>query len=162
MALPKYIDEYTQPKSEPRSEGERYSDYEYSGYKPFNQEQKKDFYDLMTPKWSEQMAKQYNKDMQEGPMINGPIQIKSLKSDPINPAHYQGIVGNYQYIECMEFILGYDGLKAHLIGQIYKYMMRLGKKDSEQQELGKVIWYSRCLAILLRDGTIIGKLKELE
>ena len=80
----------------------------------------------------------------------------------VSQSRYQGIVGNYQYIECMEFILGYDGLKAHLIGQIYKYMMRLGKKDSEQQELGKVIWYSRCLAILLRDGTIIGKLKELE
>ena len=150
MALPKYIDEYTPPKSEPRREGEKYSDYEYSGYKSFNQEQKKDFYDLMTPKWSEQMAKQYNKDMEEN------------KTDAINPSHYQGIVGNYQYIECMEFILGFDGLKAHLIGQIYKYMMRLGKKDSEQQELGKVIWYSRCLAILLREGTIIGKLDELK
>lgn len=121
-----------------------------------------DFYDTMTPVWSNQMAKQYNKDMEEGPMINGPIEIKSLKPDAINPSHYKGIVGNYQYIECMEFILGFEGLKAHLIGQIYKYMMRLGKKDSEQQELGKVIWYSRCLAILLRDGTIIGKLKELE
>ena len=156
MALPKYIDEYTPPKSEPRHEGERYSNYEYSGYKPFNQEQKKDFYDLMTPKWSEQMAKQYNKDAEED-WGTGPHE-----TDAINPSHYKGIVGNYQYIECMEFILGFDGLKAHLIGQIYKYMMRLGKKDSEQQELGKVIWYSRCLAILLRDGTIIGKLKELE
>ena len=121
---------------------------------------KRDFYDVMTPHWSNQMAKQYNKDMQESPIINNPIQIKSLKPDAINPAHYKGIVGNYQYIECMDFILGFEGLKAHLIGQIYKYMMRLGKKDSEQQELGKVIWYSRCLAILLRDGTIIGKLKS--
>lgn len=151
MALPKYIDEYTVPKSEPRTEGEQWNpDISYSQYKPFNQEQKKDFYDLMTPVWSNQMAKQYNKDMEEN------------KTNAINPAHYKGIVGNYQYIECMEFILGFEGLKAHLIGQIYKYMMRLGKKDSEQQELGKVIWYSRCLAILLRDGTIIGKLKELE
>ncbi len=151
MALPKYIDEYTVPKSEPRTEGKQWNpDIDYSQYKSFNQEQKKDFYDLMTPHWSNQMAKQYNKDMGEN------------KTDAINPAHYKGIVGNYQYIECMEFILGFEGLKAHLIGQIYKYMMRLGKKDSEQQELGKVIWYSRCLAILLREGTIIGKLKELE
>ncbi len=126
MALPKYIDEY----------------------KPFNNQQKEDFYDLMTPHWSNEMAKQYNSDMNE--------------NNAINPAHYQGIVGNYQYIECMEFILGYEGLKSHLIGQVYKYMMRLGKKDSEQQELGKVIWYSRCLEILLRDGTIIGKLGELK
>ena len=115
-----------------------------------------DFYDTMSPVWSNQMAKQYNKDVEED-WSTGPH-----KTDAINPSHYKGIVGNYQYIECMEFILGFDGLKAHLIGQIYKYMMRLGKKDSEQQELGKVIWYSRCLAILLRNGTIIGKLKELE
>lgn len=156
MALPKYIDEYTPPKSEPRNEGEKYSDYEYSGFKSFNPQQKKDFYDLMTPVWSNQMAKQYNKDAKED-WGTGPHE-----TDAINPSHYKGIVGNYQYIECMEFILGFEGLKAHLIGQIYKYMMRLGKKDSEQQELGKVIWYSRCLAILLRDGTIVGKLKELE
>ena len=115
------------------------------------------------------MAKQYNKDMEESVrkedvnrMINKTVESITAKKDAINPSHYKGIVGNYQYIECMEFILGFNGLKAHLIGQIYKYMMRLGKKDSEQQELGKVIWYSRCLAILLRDGTIIGKLKELE
>lgn len=138
MALPKYIDEY----------------------QPFNQQQKKDFYDLMTPHWSNQMAKQYNEDMQQDDWGPGPHENHS--KDAINPSHYQGIVGQYQYIECMEFILGYDGLKAHLIGQVYKYMMRLGKKDSEQQELGKVIWYSKCLAILLREGTIIGKLDELK
>jgi hypothetical protein len=43
MALPKYID----------------------GYKPFNQQQKKDFYDLMTPHWSNEMAKQYNIEADE-------------------------------------------------------------------------------------------------
>lgn len=127
-----------------------------------------DFYDTMTPVWSNQMAKQYNKDIEENTeamRLNASMDLHiglSKPKDAINPAHYKGIVGDYQYIECMEFILGFEGLKSHLIGQIYKYMMRLGKKDSEQQELGKVIWYSRCLAILLRDGTIIGKLKELE
>ena len=162
MALPKYIDEYTPPKSEPRHEGDSWCDA-YNSYKPFNQQQKKDFYDLMTPRWSEQMAKQYNQDMkQDGVELMIQKATEGLVKDHINPAHYKGIVGNYQYIECMEFILGYDGLKAHLIGQIYKYMMRLGKKDSEQQELGKVIWYSKCLALLLRDGTIIGKLDELK
>jgi len=129
-----------------------------------------DFYDTMTPVWSNAMANQYNKDMTEFeksynfPNLNkgaNGLMNKDIK-DAINPSHYQGIIGKYQYIECMEFILGYEGLKAHLLGQIYKYMMRMGKKDSEQQELGKVIWYSRCLQILLRDGTIIGKLGELK
>lgn len=148
MALPKYIDEY----------------------KPFTQVEKKDFYDQMTPKWSNEMAKQYNKNMNDFekeynyPGLNKGTNgtVKEEISNAINPKHYQGIVGNYQYIECMEFILGQEGLKAHLKGQIYKYMMRLGKKDADLQEIQKVIWYSRCLEILLRDGTIIGKLNELK
>ncbi len=160
MEQPKYIDDYKY--SPPKREGEKYSDKDYTNYKPFDAQQKKDFYDLMTPIWSNGMAKQYNKDVEEDYYkgFNG-MSTEDI-NNAINPAHYQGIVGNYQYIECMEFILGKDGLRSHLIGQIYKYMMRLGKKDSEKQELGKVIWYSRCLEILLRNGTIIGKLGELK
>ncbi len=125
-----------------------------------------DFFDQMTPKWSNAMAKQYNKDVmtEEEELyykgFNGMTNVNI--SNAINPKHYQGIVGNYQYIECMEFILGVEGLKSHLEGQIYKYMMRLGKKDADLQEVGKVVWYARCLEILLRDGTIIGKLGELK
>lgn len=111
-----------------------------------------DFYDIMTPHWSNAMAKQYNKD----------TDMDNKIKDAINPEHYQGIVGNYQYIECMEFILGVSGLKDHLKGQIYKYMMRMGKKDSEKQELDKVIWYARCLKILLNEGSIVGKLDQLK
>jgi len=141
MALPKYIDDY----------------------KPFTKKQKEDFYDKMTPKWSNAMAKQYLIDAEEEEYYKGFNGITGADiNNAINPKHYQGIVGNYQYIECMEFILGQEGLKAHLKGQIYKYMMRLGKKDADLQEIQKVIWYSRCLEILLRDGTIIGKLNELK
>ncbi len=129
-----------------------------------------DFYDVMSPVWSNAMAKQYNKDMTEFeqrynyPNLNKGLNgtMKTDINNAINPAHYQGIIGNYQYIECMEFILGFEGLKAHLKGQIYKYMMRVGKKDADLQEIQKVVWYSRCLEILLRDGTIIGKLGELK
>ncbi len=160
MALPKYIDDYKY--SPPKREGEKYSGNDYTDYQPFNYQEKKDFYDLMTPHWSNEMAKQYNKDAEESYYkgFNGMNNLDISKA--VNPAHYQGIVGNYQYIECMEFILGYEGLKSHLIGQVYKYMMRLGKKDEDLQEVGKVVWYSRCLEILLRDGTIIGKLGELK
>jgi len=130
----------------------------------------KDYFDTMTPTWIEERERMLKSPTQEAKEWFQTNESKEwLKDqrlgdtkDHINPQHYQGIIGNYQYIECMEFILGKDGLKAHLIGQVYKYMMRLGKKDSEQQELGKVIWYSRCLQILLRDGTIIGKLNELK
>ena len=114
---------------------------------------KTDFYDkyVIQKVWPETFAKAYNKE----------IDMEQTK-DHINPDHYQGIVANYQYIECMEFILGKEGLKSHLLGQIYKYLMRMGKKDSELQETRKVVWYSRCLEILERDGTIIGRLGELK
>jgi len=85
MALPKYINEY----------------------KPFNYQEKKDFYDLMTPHWSNAMAKQYNKDMTEfEARYNFPNMNKSNEEvmrispngvsfkgskDAINPSHYQGI-----------------------------------------------------------------------
>jgi hypothetical protein len=125
-----------------------------------------DFYDQMTPIWSNEMAKQYNKDVMTEEEENYFKGFNGMTNEDINnainPKHYQGIIGNYQYIECMEFVLGVEGLKAHLTGQIYKYMMRIGKKDAELQEIRKVVWYSRCLEILLRDGTIIGKLGELK
>jgi hypothetical protein len=161
MALPKYTDEYKY--SPPKAEGASiYPKEDYSAYEPFTEQQKVDFYDKMSPHWSNQMAKQYNKDIEEDYYkgFNG-ISSNDI-NNAINPSHYQGIVSKYQYIECMEFILGKDGLKAHLIGQVYKYMMRLGKKDEDLQEVGKVVWYSRCLEILLREGTIIGKLGELK
>jgi hypothetical protein len=161
MALPKYV--LDAPQSNAKAEGFKFQGVANHDYKEFSNQERKDFYDLMTPHWSNAMAKQYKIDAEEEEYYKGfnGLNNKDI-SNAINPSHYKGIVGNYQYIECMEFILGKEGLKAHLIGQVYKYMMRLGKKDADLQEVGKVVWYSRCLEILLRDGTIIGKLNELK
>jgi hypothetical protein len=122
----------------------------------FGIDDKADFYDkyLVEKVWPNTFAKAYNKEIDNA--------MTTTVKDQINPDHYQGIVGNYQYIECMEFILGKEGLKKHLLGQIYKYLMRMGKKDNELQEVRKVVWYTRCLEILERDGTIIGFLGELK
>jgi hypothetical protein len=122
-----------------------------------------DFYDEWARKqiWPNTFAKSYNEEIDND--LKGTMKpLDPSIKDHINPSHYQGIIGNYQYIECMEFILGYEGLKAHLLGQIYKYLMRMGKKDDELQEIRKVVWYARCLEILQREGTIIGKLGELK
>jgi len=103
-----------------------------------------------------------NKDVQVAKTLASINRLQDSIKEAINPTHYKGVIGEFQYIECMEFVLGKDGLYKHLLGQAYKYMLRLGKKDAESQELGKAIWYLRCAQILLRDGTIVGKLKELE
>jgi hypothetical protein len=59
------------------------------------------------------------------------------------PKHYQEIVPGMQYMEMMQYML--PDVDSHLLGQIYKYLMRNGKKDDEAQELGKVLWYARFL-----------------
>jgi hypothetical protein len=78
-------------------------------------------------------------------------------SDAINPKHYKGVLvipasrvadhtdehGNIslQYVEVMEYIMTPEEFKGHLKGQAWKYMLRLGGKDDEVQELGKSAWY---------------------
>jgi hypothetical protein len=70
---------------------------------------------------------------------------KCTQDQIINPKHYKDILPGYEYMQMMEHILGSEGVKAHLKGQIWKYLCRLGSKDSETQELGKIIWYSEYL-----------------
>jgi len=63
-----------------------------------------------------------------------------------SPAHYKDIVPGYEYMDMMCHILGFDGVVAHLKGQIFKYLMRIGKKDIPLQEALKVQWYANYLA----------------
>jgi len=61
----------------------------------------------------------------------------------VSPKHYKDIVPGYQYMNLMVYLLkDFVGVESHLMGQIYKYLMRYGKKDSKTQELGKVLWYT--------------------
>ncbi len=71
-----------------------------------------------------------------------------MEHDAISPKHYKEIVPGYEYMDMMVYMLdGFDGVEAHLMGQIYKYLMRYGKKDAKQQELGKVFWYTTYLML---------------
>jgi predicted transcriptional regulator len=80
-----------------------------------------------------------------------------MANDAINPKHYQGVLVipaervtdlvqpdgsiSLQYIEVMEFMMTEEEFKGHLKGQAWKYLLRLGSKDEEVQELGKSKWY---------------------
>jgi len=66
-----------------------------------------------------------------------------------SPAHYKDVIPGYEYMDLMCHILGFEGVKSHLKGQIYKYMMRMGKKDLEVQEALKVQWYSNYLVKIM-------------
>ena len=66
----------------------------------------------------------------------------------VSPKHYKEIVPGLQYMQMMDYMLkDFEGCEAHLMGQIYKYLMRYGKKDAKQQELGKVFWYTTYLML---------------
>jgi len=66
----------------------------------------------------------------------------------INPKHYEIIpAGNYpegiEYIDiCVHALSHLSGVQALAVGQILKYSLRLGKKDSLLQDASKIAWYA--------------------
>ena len=79
----------------------------------------------------------------------------------INPKHYKMLPAEaiakhpdgMEYIDLMAFLLeGHEGVQAHLLGQIYKYSMRLGKKDNKLQDAKKIEWYASRLAKEITNG----------
>jgi hypothetical protein len=82
-------------------------------------------------------------------------QITADQTDAINPAHYQDIVPGLQYMQVMAHTLkGFEGVEAHLLGQVYKYLMRLGRKDPKIQDSEKALWYLSCLVKYYKTGTV--------
>jgi len=68
--------------------------------------------------------------------------VHMKEEDKISPAHYKEIVPGYEYMDMMVHMLkDFEGVEAHLMGQVYKYLMRYGKKDDKTQELKKAQWY---------------------
>jgi len=100
-------------------------------WKPNNE----DFYDNYTKKW--------------GAAVPPDVE----PTDAINPKHYQDVVPNMQYMEMMVYML--DDVKSHLKGQVYKYLMRCGKKDAELQELKKAQWYLNALIKYQEEGKVM-------
>jgi Protein of unknwon function (DUF3310) len=72
------------------------------------------------------------------------------KIDHINPRHYKEIVPGMQYMEMMQYML--RDVESHLMGQIYKYLMRNGKKDDEIRDLEKSKWYLDFLIAYKKNG----------
>jgi hypothetical protein len=65
--------------------------------------------------------------------------------EAISPKHYKDIIPGYEYMDMMEHILSPEEMIGHLKGQVFKYMLRMGKKDDILLESGKVEWYAKRL-----------------
>ena len=82
----------------------------------------------------------------------------AAKDAIINPKHYKTIpAGNYpnglEYMDICEHSLAHlDGVKAHLVGQILKYTLRVGKKDAFLQDSRKIEWYAKRLVETVEKG----------
>jgi len=105
-----------------------------------------DFYDQQSFKqlWPNARAKSYNSEIDEHETS---FQILTTQEPPmikdqINPDHYKNVAYGYQYMDLMVPMLDrFNGVEAHLMGQIYKYLMRSKLKDPFVQDLTKAKWY---------------------
>jgi len=96
--------------------------------------------------------KEFNKKRKE-PLFHG--KFTDMDDDEqdqvINPAHYKVIPpGNYpdglEYMDLMSYILSHHtGVTSHILGQVFKYSTRLGKKDAKLQDAKKIQWYANYL-----------------
>jgi hypothetical protein len=79
----------------------------------------------------------------------------------INPKHYKMIPKEayadnpegLEYMDLMEYMLAHhEGVESHLLGQVFKYACRLGKKDAKLQDAKKIAWYANRLVTVIEKG----------
>jgi hypothetical protein len=84
-----------------------------------------------------------------------------VKDSIINPKHYKIFAPedyvNYpdgiEYMDlCDKALAHLSGVESHLVGQILKYALRVGKKDAMEQDATKIEWYASRLV-----NTVKGK-----
>jgi hypothetical protein len=82
---------------------------------------------------------------------------KEEQDQVINPKHYKILPpGNYEkgveYMDICDHALSHlTGVEAHLVGQILKYALRVGKKDDILQDANKISWYAERLVKRLKN-----------
>ena len=97
-----------------------------------------------------------------GPNFHGEFERMSEEEQDqiINPKHYKMIPKEayekfpegLEYMNLMEYILAHHkGVEAHLLGQIFKYACRLGKKDADLQDARKIQWYANYLVNVIEE-----------
>lgn len=74
-------------------------------------------------------------------------------TDKVNsPPHYT--FGGIETIKYIEAKLTRDQYIGYLRGNIIKYVSRLGLKDEDVTDIGKIVWYSTELRRVLNNGNL--------
>jgi hypothetical protein len=86
---------------------------------------------------------------------------EEVKDSIINPKHYKIFApedyakypDGIEYMDlCDQALAHLSGVESHLVGQILKYTLRVGKKDAMEQDATKIEWYATRLV-----NTVKGK-----
>lgn len=94
-----------------------------------------------------------NNKLEDKPEFHGEFSemTEEVKDSIINPKHYKifspedyaKYPDGIEYMDLCEKVLAHlSGVTAHLVGQILKYSLRIGKKDSMEQDATKIEWYA--------------------
>ena len=82
------------------------------------------------------------------------------RDEIINPKHYEVVPpeaytkhpDGLEYMDIMQYLLAHhSGVQAHLLGQIFKYTIRLGQKDAKLQDAKKIQWYANYLVDVIEE-----------
>ena len=85
----------------------------------------------------------------------------ALQEAIINPKHYKlfspedyaDYPNGLEYMDlCDKALAHLTGVEAHLVGQILKYTLRIGKKDAKEQDAKKIEWYATRLVNTVKGG----------
>ena len=139
---------------EPKDTTERYEDVRFRDEMP----------DLMgkvfggSESLKETLSKQLEEHLKDIDFHGAFEEMSEEEQDQIiNPKHYKIVPpGHYEngleYMDICDFALGHlNGVKAHLVGQILKYTLRVGKKDAFLQDSRKIEWYAKRLVKTIED-----------
>jgi hypothetical protein len=85
---------------------------------------------------------------------------QETRDEIINPKHYEVVPpeayskhpDGLEYMDIMQYLLAHhSGVQAHLLGQIFKYAIRLGQKDAKLQDAKKIQWYANYLVNVIEE-----------
>jgi hypothetical protein len=81
-------------------------------------------------------------------VVAEPLPITFVEPDPVNhPAHYTH--GGIETIDFIQAKLTPEEFRGYLKGNILKYGSRIGHKDNDMQDAGKLAWYTNKLRTVL-------------
>lgn len=135
----------------------RLVEQEYDGMEIVEPQESYDDFVRRAVKVSDYIADEEYELLSQLPDFHGDFESMSeeQQNDIINPKHYKMIPkeayekhpDGLEYMDLMEYILSHHrGVESHLLGQVFKYACRLGKKDADLQDARKIEWYANRLA----------------